>query len=68
MLRELMISKSESINNHEGRAISSLECVYTGDNGDVAYNEHPARIFLFGLWYTKTGWNSDRKVIYYKTR
>lgn len=64
MLQSLIISKSETIFEN-GRSVDTfLECKM--ENGDKIFTEHPKRIFLNGAWYQKTGWDSDKRVVYYR--
>lgn len=46
---------------------SCLECkmVYTKDVND--FENHPQQIILLGVRYIRSGWNSDRNVVYYKS-
>lgn len=66
MLQSLVILKSGSFFENGVIVDTYLECQME-DGEHSTYIKHPARIFLGGVWYYKTGWDSDRKVIHYRT-
>ena len=61
MLQSLVISKVES----DSIGASSLECQMSENDYEIV-KAHPHFIFLLGVQYRQSGWNSDRKVIHYK--
>lgn len=67
MLQQLMISKSEIIFESGHPVNTYLECQMEKTlNPFKIFLNHPERIFLNGSWYQKTGWNSDKEIVYYK--
>ena len=43
-----------------------LECKMNMSMDAYEYSYHPHFIIVAGTRYHRTGWNSDRKIIYYK--
>lgn len=47
--------------------ICCLECKMPLTQSITDFRNHPKQIEVLGVRYFKTGWNSDRGVVYYKS-
>lgn len=63
-LQSLVISKIDNLFEGGQSKGTYLECRMEDDD-PATFLKHPKLIFIAGSWFTKSGWNSDRKIVHY---
>lgn len=62
-MRQLVISKIEA----GPTGVKYMTCVMLYTKDVLDYKSHPDFITFLGDRYTKTSWNSDAKIVHYRT-